>query len=197
LLAIAELVGGEWIERSRQAAKVLVAAGKDVEPSLGIRLLADVKEIFGDADSMPSKELLVRLNALAEAPWGDMKGKPLDERGLARRLRQFDIKPKRLRAGEAILRGYSKEDFFDAWKRYVPPQSATPTPHTDTHPQKSATSATSATALNSNRFSVADKSNVADSQRHVADVADVALSAGGVCQSMEPCAQCGVSVDGC
>jgi hypothetical protein len=45
--------------------------------------------------------------------------------------------------------------------------------------------------LNSNRFSVADKSNVADSQRHVADVADVALSAGRVCQSIEPCAQCG------
>jgi hypothetical protein len=149
LLAITDLVGGNWPARAREAAKVLVAAGKDAEPSLGVRLLADIKEVFADADSMPSKELLARLNALDEAPWGDMKGKPLDERGLARRLRQFDIKPKRLRTGELTLRGYAKADFYDAWKRYVPPQSvtsvlqgATSPPQTDTHPQKSATGAT-------------------------------------------------------
>ena len=183
LLAVADLVGGNWPVLAREAAKALVAAGKDIEPSLGIRLLSDIKDVF-DVEALTSKELLAKLNALEEAPWGDMKGKPLDERGLARRLKQFDIKPKVIRVGGATPRGYSKADFFDAWKRYLPKhpqQSATLSERTEAYPQKSATNATNATTLKSNGFFVADKLDVADDECNVADVAHVALSPGGVC----------------
>jgi hypothetical protein len=42
------------------------------------------------------------LHALHEAPWGDLKGKALDHRGLARRLREYGIKPRTICMG----RGY-------------------------------------------------------------------------------------------
>jgi Protein of unknown function (DUF3631) len=70
LLAVADLVGGAWPHRSREAAKVLVAASKETEPSLGIRLLTDIKQVF-DADALPSKTLLQKLRDLEESPWHD------------------------------------------------------------------------------------------------------------------------------
>ncbi len=65
-----------------------------------------------------------------------MRGKPLDQRGLARHLRQYGIKSRTVRIGEATPKGYERADFFDAWSRYIPPPP----------PATSATSATSATA---------------------------------------------------
>jgi Protein of unknown function (DUF3631) len=49
LIAIADAVGGDWPPRARVAAVTLVAASKEIEPSLGIRLLADLRTIFGEA----------------------------------------------------------------------------------------------------------------------------------------------------
>ena len=69
----------------------LVAAANDTEPSLGLTLLADTRTVFDDPalgrpDAMSFKELLEGLYRLKESPWSDLKGKPLDERGLAYRL---------------------------------------------------------------------------------------------------------------
>ena len=72
-------------ERARDAAVTLVMASKETEPSLGVRLLADLKAVFGTADELPSKIILQKLVCIEEAPWADMRGKPLDERGLANR----------------------------------------------------------------------------------------------------------------
>jgi hypothetical protein len=116
---------------------MLVAASKDTEPSLGIRLLADIKQVF-DADTLPSKVLLQKLRDLEESPWHDLKGKPLDERGLAHRLRQYDIKSKNHRSGGTVTKGYARADFHDIWARYLPP---------DTPSEKSATGVTSVTSL--------------------------------------------------
>jgi Protein of unknown function (DUF3631) len=52
LLVIADLVGGEWPELARRAAVALVADSREREPSLGIRLLADIKQVM-DADTLP------------------------------------------------------------------------------------------------------------------------------------------------
>jgi Protein of unknown function (DUF3631) len=119
LLVVADAVGAEWPKLARSAAVALVAASKEAEPSLGIRLLSDIKQVF-DADTLPSKVLLQKLHALEEAPWHDLKGKPLDERGIAHRLRQFGIKSKNIRTGATVIRGYGKSDFYDAWLRYLP-----------------------------------------------------------------------------
>ena len=51
LLAVADLIGGDWPKRARNAAVALVEASREVEPSLGIRLLTDLRTIFGDSDA--------------------------------------------------------------------------------------------------------------------------------------------------
>jgi hypothetical protein len=135
--------------------------------------------VFGEAEKLSTEIILRGLHGIEEAPWRDMKGKPLDDRGLARRLRQYGIKSRTVRIGEATPKGYERADFFDAWSRYIPPPSP-------------ATSATSATSATTQCFqgetccgSVADVADVADavaatSQKNTSKinrVADVALVA--------------------
>ena len=125
IIALADLAGGAWPELAREAAVEMVKAGKEREPSLGIRLLADLRTVFGDREAMTTTQILVDLIAMEEAPWGDLKGKPLNDRGLARRLRYYEIKPKQFRLGTEKARGYFRADLQDAWDRYLPPSPAT------------------------------------------------------------------------
>jgi uncharacterized protein DUF3631 len=136
IIAIADMVGGNWPKLARVAAVALVAESKEAEPSLGVRLLSDLRTVFGNADKMSTKMLLAALIAVEESPWGDLRGKPLDERGLANRLRPYDIKSGPVRIGEIVSRGYKRSDLFDAWTRYLPPL-----------PDTRVTSATSATSI--------------------------------------------------
>jgi hypothetical protein len=103
---------------------------KDIEPSLGIRLLADTRTIFGDVTLVMTTESLLRgLHDLPESPWSDLKGKPLTDRGLAHRLRQYGVKPKAIRVGDSTLRGYTREDLHDPWATYLPPYYLTEAQH--------------------------------------------------------------------
>src|SRR5215469_10752349 len=79
LLAIADAVGGDWPVRARGAALALVGAARDAEPSLGIKLLADLKTLFDAStlDAMPTATILSRLVDLPESPWGDLKGRQI------------------------------------------------------------------------------------------------------------------------
>jgi hypothetical protein len=120
LLAIADAAGGDWPERARVAAVTLVTQSKSGTPSLGIKLLADIKTIYSEHFQLPTAKLLTQLNELEDSPWGDLKGKPLDARGLARRLKVYDIERATLRIGNSTAKGYRKEDFHDAWARYLP-----------------------------------------------------------------------------
>ena len=102
LLAIADLAGGGWPKRARSAAIVLSTGDEREDESLGIRLLADIRTVLdeGRADKISSADLAAGLAAIEEAPWGDLRGRPLDGRGLARRLRCYRIKPKGIRLGD-------------------------------------------------------------------------------------------------
>ena len=97
-------------------------------------MLSDVREAFKERDVLATADLLEILNNMDEAPWGDLRGKPLDSRGLARRLKKYGVVPKTVRIGEATPKGYTRENLYDAWERYLP-----------SLPIASATSATSAT----------------------------------------------------
>ena len=44
----------------------------------------------------------------------------MNDRGLAVRLRAYDIVSKNIRVGEWHGKGYAKEDFYDSWERYLP-----------------------------------------------------------------------------
>jgi hypothetical protein len=137
LLAVADAAGGEWPKRARVAAVTLVTAlREDGGPSLGVRLLSDLRTVFGDANEMSTRSLLALLHAMDEAPWGDLNGKPLDDRGLASRLRKYGVKSKTFRVGDGTVKGYSRTDLHDPWARYLPPSPVT-----------SVTSVTSVTAV--------------------------------------------------
>ena len=134
LIAIADLAGGDWPKRARVAAVADVAAYRGRAPSLGIRLLSDLRRLFGDQDAMATIAILEGLNALEESPWCELGGKPLNSRGLAMRLKQYGVTSKNVREGLSVSKGYAREDLHDAWQRYLGP-----------HPLGTATSATSAT----------------------------------------------------
>lgn len=119
LLAVADAAGALWPARAREAASELVAQSKRSTPSLGVRLLGDVSTVFGGADKLPTDAILKALHAIDEGPWSDLRGKPLDARGLAMRLRPYGIQSKKLRMGDATCQGYERVDLADAWERYL------------------------------------------------------------------------------
>ena len=126
LLAVADFAGGDWPERARVAAVTLVTDAKAAVPSLGVRLLADIREVFSDRDHVFTDDLLAGLIALDESPWADLRGKPLDSRSLARRLKPYGVEPKPVRIGDQVARGYERADLFDPWGRYVTDPEAKP-----------------------------------------------------------------------
>lgn len=122
LIAIGDAAGAEWGERARRACVELQAARQSSDPSLGVQLLADIRGIFDilAADRISTEELVERLCKLDESPWGDLRGKPIDARGVARRLRPFDVRPKQIRLSDHETRkGYELGDFLDPWSRYL------------------------------------------------------------------------------
>jgi hypothetical protein len=122
LLAIADIAGAGWPERARAAAVALVAVSReDVEPSLNMRLLADLRDIFGERDSITTKTILAELCQIEGAPWSDVRGKPLSDNQLARRLRQYGVKPRTIRTDHGTPRAYLRYDLVDVWRRYLPP----------------------------------------------------------------------------
>jgi hypothetical protein len=121
LLTIADIAGGQWPERARVTAVTLVTLSKVATPSLGIRLLTDLRAVMGDTPSMSTNGILEALHALDESPWADLRGKPLDAHGLARRLKAYGVARKLIRIGDWVGKGYSREDMHDAWQRYLPP----------------------------------------------------------------------------
>ena len=116
---VADLAGGDWPERARVSAVSLVTASADQGSTLGITLLRDLRTVFGQADRLPTEAILDRLHELVESPWGDLRGKPLDARGLARRLGKYGVKPTVYREGEATRRGYLSAELIDPWSRYL------------------------------------------------------------------------------
>ena len=121
LLAIADAAGGDWPTLAREAAVTLVTSAKDRELSLGIKLLTDLRTVFGDGEQMTTVAILAALQALPESPWGDLKGKPLNDRGLSLRLREYGVKSQTIRTGVTTAKGYLKTSLHDAWARYLSP----------------------------------------------------------------------------
>lgn len=125
LLALAEAAGGDWPKAARNAAKQLSGDQEPDEDTLGVRLLADIRTAFKDAEKMWTKDLLDGLNALEEAPWGGWnKGEGMRPRELANRLRPYEIRSRSVRIGEATHKGYFREQFVEAWTRYPTKQEA-------------------------------------------------------------------------
>jgi hypothetical protein len=128
LLTVADAAGGPWPARARAACSWLVRDNADRGISLGIRLLADLRGVFDGQAALNTADILARLHDLDDGPWADLKGQPLDARGLSRLLSPYDIAPVKVRAGGTgrPLMGYRAEHLADAWARYLPPPADDP-----------------------------------------------------------------------
>jgi hypothetical protein len=116
LIAVADVAGGHWPTRARDAALKLTAeAAEDDDETLGLRLLHDLRQVFEFimSDFVPTEILLQHLRQLDDAPWQEMD---LTGHRLGALLREFQIKSKRDTAGQK--RGYARSSFVDAWERY-------------------------------------------------------------------------------
>ncbi len=123
LLSIADVIGGDWPDKLREAAIALeLAADADDDASAGVMLLSDCWQIFEEenTDRISSKNLIVSLNDLEGRPWCEWRrGNPITQNGVSRLLKTFGIAPSQMRIGTSNLRGYDKRNFKEPFYRYV------------------------------------------------------------------------------
>jgi hypothetical protein len=121
LLVLADLVGGEWPALARQAAAALTTSTQDQNP-VG-SLLLDIHVLFVTSKSQRifSRVLARGLNTFSDRPWMQaQKGKEVTELWLSHQLRPYGIRPRAMRIGDERAKGYFKDDFMDAFRRYIP-----------------------------------------------------------------------------
>jgi hypothetical protein len=217
LVAIADLAGGDWPARARDAAATMTAAEaqQEEDTAASVRLLADLRHIFQmtGAEALYTSTILEALHRLEDGPWADWYGHLLATRELARLLRPYQVESKNVReqgTGQP-RKGYARADLHDAWARYVPlhplhplhplqeaePAGQPGNGHVADPQPPSATSATSpdhvadvAEAL------IPSATGLTCDVAHVADVAAPPASNGNgwrYDQPMAPCAACGTA----
>ena len=133
LVAVAEAAGGTWPARARAAARILSDEAEE-DAADSVRLLADLRDVFGQQDKLWTKTILGKLHGISEAPWGDWYGHPLKDRELAVLLKPYGVRPRPVKIDGDVKRGYYREQFVKEWDSYALERGG------------SATSATSATA---------------------------------------------------
>jgi hypothetical protein len=122
LLALADLAGGDWPEKARQAA-VALSGGDGLDPSGDTgALLADLRQIFFSkhTNRLASRELADELVALAGRPWAEFgkARRPISPNQLADLLRKLGISPRTVRIGDQTPRGYHLSDFDTAFASF-------------------------------------------------------------------------------
>ena len=153
LLAVADLAGGSWPMLARQIAVRFSGGEAEQDASVRVQLLIDIKAIFDgdDRDQIPSKFICDRLAEMEASPWPEWRhGKPITVRQLARQLAPFNITPTTIRTDTSTAKGYKKDAFKDAWSRYGPIPSVTPS-------QVNATAGLSPISIRNNGEDVTDE----------------------------------------
>lgn len=122
LLAIADVAGGDWPQRARRAVVELCASREPDDDSLGVRLLSDIRDGFGDRDRLTTEVLLANLHAQDEAPWADWFGKPFTARQLAKLLKPYGVHSRTVRFDDdRTAKGFLVDQFKPVWTRYLAP----------------------------------------------------------------------------
>jgi hypothetical protein len=120
LISVADLAGGEWPNRAREAAIFL--SGESVESDgFGVMVLLDLESLFaskGKPAWLSTESLCNELSGISERPWGDIKGKAIAPRYLAKLLKPFGIHSAQKRMDDSVTRGYFGVDIWDAVQRY-------------------------------------------------------------------------------
>jgi hypothetical protein len=127
LVAIADVLGCG--EDARAAfVELLTAERLDNVETYRLRLLRDIRDVFGARTRNISTEgLIKKLLRADESPWGSYYGRAVEARDLSRLLAPYGIHPTTVRvtvrsterSTERVAKGYKRDDFADAWERYL------------------------------------------------------------------------------
>jgi putative DNA primase/helicase len=123
-LAIAELAGGPWPERAREAAERLSRSGR--QPSDGVKLLGAIRRMFAESDKkvLASKAIVSELVKDPTDIWVVYnRGGAVTQRQVAHLLSAYEITPDTVhptRRPSDSPKGYKFEQFEDVFARYLP-----------------------------------------------------------------------------
>jgi hypothetical protein len=142
LLTIAEVAGGDWPERAREAGKALASEVEEEEEEFKIRMLGDIRALFldefpegheaheakkagrpDDGPRLASAEIVKKLLALEDRPYGALgkAQKQLTQHGLGRTLKDFKIRPGTVRLSDGKTpKSYYLHQLEDIFARYLP-----------------------------------------------------------------------------
>ncbi|WP_321929973.1 DUF3631 domain-containing protein [Paraburkholderia guartelaensis] len=121
LFQIAGVAGGAWPQIAQRAALHLSGEGGEVQ-GIGGELLAAIRAVFDTlkAQRIFMARLLDELCRDEEAPWATWnKGHAVTARQLGRMLAAYGISSKPVRIDNAVAKGYEREQFADAFARYL------------------------------------------------------------------------------
>ncbi len=122
LFAIAEMAGEGWPKRAHRAALNLSTQDVRNSDSIGVRLLADIRQVFEaeGVERLSTSELVQKLMDIPESPWIEWRGAS-PPRELAKQLRPFGVSSRTIRLENGTPKGYMKDDFVELWSRYLSP----------------------------------------------------------------------------
>jgi putative DNA primase/helicase len=124
LLAISDLLGGNWSQDARTAALSLSDAD-DVETTITL-LLSKIREALNDLPdeqgSVPTDHLIECLNEDKEATWADWsRGNGITPHRLAKLLKPFSVKSERVWDGVKKVMSYTRKSLEPIFDRYLSP----------------------------------------------------------------------------
>jgi hypothetical protein len=120
IFAVCTVAAPERVTELERCAVALcdAKAEGDVDDSLPLRLLADIREVWPTGEKQwDTASLIGELRAIEESPWSESECE-LSPRKLARMLRPFGVQARKIRLEERTARGYLYEELASAFIRY-------------------------------------------------------------------------------
>ena len=119
LMTVAGAAGQKWANKVLLALVRIFSAEMAHTSSIGLQLLADIRQFFRQQNDPPkihTAPLLEYLNGLQERPWKNLTGN-----ALRLILQDFPIhRSANQRIGDQKLKGFSFQHFVESWESYLP-----------------------------------------------------------------------------
>jgi putative DNA primase/helicase len=136
LLQVAELIGGEWPQRARNALINIFALSAFGDFFSSRQILSDLRDAFtakNNPEWISTADLLEFLHAMDDRAWDDWnKGKPMNPKDLAALLKPFGLGPANHRTESGkVIKGYKLQHLEPSWARHLP-NSKIPVPQQPT-----------------------------------------------------------------
>ncbi len=122
LFVLANLMGGDWPERIKDASLALCGESPDAANDSSVMLLGWIRTYFTETgtDTTSSAALVDWLNSREDASfstWNDGKG--IGQSDVRRLLAGFDVHPKTVRLGTKTAKGFKLDWFGDVFDSYL------------------------------------------------------------------------------